>query len=158
MVDEQPDNDMRLLAIAYLEFFAKNDKASMRLLERDRRLIVRSVGAFGWFLMDAVVIPTKHGVGWADGWVEVDFRSRTDPAFAATLLRRNAYRRLARGRVVCTRHNLRKATCEVAAMLCMAYAAEAGLAQSVSAREAMLHTLHELRSRFGHASDANKSA
>ncbi|WP_274032583.1 hypothetical protein [Streptomyces sp. MMBL 11-1] len=157
MVDKQPGDDMRLLAIAYMEFWARGDKASMRLLERDRRQIAQAVGAFAWFLMDTVVIPVQHGVGWADGWVEVDFRRRTDPEFTASLLRRRRYRRLAQGRVLRARPHLRKATREVAGMLCLAYSVEAAHDCEVSAREAILHALGRVRNRFCHTGDGNKN-
>ena len=153
MVDTQPGDDARLLAIAYLEFWARGDRASMRLLERDRRQIAQAVGGFALFLMDSVVIPVQHGVGWADGWVEVDFRRRADPAFTATLLRRNGYRRLGQGRFLFARHHLRKTTREVAAMLCLAYAVEVGQERGVSTREAILHMLARVRNRFCHTGD-----
>lgn len=158
MVDEQHGDDMRLLGIAYLEFFAKDDKENMRLLERDRRLIARSVGSFAFFLMDSVYIPDRHGIAWTQGWVEVDFRKRTDPEFAATLYRRGRYRRMSQGLVLFPRRHLRKVTHDVARMLCVAYISEAPSEEPVKAREAILYMLQGLRERFCHTGDAPRNA
>lgn len=147
---------MRLLAIAYLEFFVKGDTENLRLLERDRRLIARAVGGFAFFLMDAVVIPARHGIAWTESWVEVDFRRRTDPEFAATMSVRRRYRLLAQGRGLFLQRRLRKTTHDVASMLCVAYAAEPDRDEQAKARDAILHMLRGLKRRFGHTSDAHR--
>ncbi|MFC9505440.1 hypothetical protein [Streptomyces sp. NPDC057002] len=154
MVEDKSGDDARLLSLAYVEFFAKGDRKSMRLMERDARLMARLMGNFALFLMDAVVIPVQHGISWTDGWVEVDYRSRTDPEFKATLIRRGRYRRLAKGYTLRPKRRLRRTARDAAGMLCMAWVAEYGEDRSVSPADAVVEMLGDLRPRFCQTGDA----
>ncbi|MGW3860669.1 hypothetical protein ACWEDZ_04205 [Streptomyces sp. NPDC005047] len=159
MAENTGGDDKRLLALAYVEFWAKRDTASMRLMERDARRLVRSIGAFGFLLMDLVVIPAQHGVGWQDGWVEVDFRRRTDPELRASFIKRSRWMRVARGGTLLPRRRLRRNVHEIAAMLCMAYAAaHPTREESVTVEAAIVEMLGYFRERFCHSGDAHRNA
>ncbi|MFH9731838.1 hypothetical protein [Streptomyces sp. NPDC017260] len=157
MVDQTSGDDMRLLSFAYVESLLNEDKGAARYLERDSKLMVRSVGGLAFFLMDAVVIPVENGIGWTDGWVEVDFKARIDPGFKANLIRRGQYRRLARGFTVRPKRRLRRAARECVDMLCVAFLVEHGKERSATRREAALEMVGHFRERLCHSGDAQSN-
>jgi hypothetical protein len=158
MADEQPGDDMRLLCLAYIESLVREDSPNTEYLERDSRVMARSMGRLAWYLMDAAVIPLENGVNWRDGWVEVDFRSRTDPRFKANLTRRGRYRRMAKGYTLRPRHRLRHTAVACMDMLCAAYVLKYGRRPDVTHREAVLEMLAYFRRRFCQMGDTQRNA
>ncbi|MFE2539017.1 hypothetical protein [Actinacidiphila glaucinigra] len=158
MPDHTPADDARLISAAYIEFHVKRDAENLRLLERDTRYLAKAVGSFALFLMDAVVIPERHGISWTHGWVEVDFLRRTNPQFRATLGRRDQYRRQALGRTLRPRARLRRTAHEVTSMLCLAYTVEHGRHTDADVPEAVSLMLNTFRRRFCHSSDRKRNA
>lgn len=157
MGNDNAGDDLRLLGLAYVEFLAKGDRASLRLLERDKRRVGRAVSGIAVYLMDAILIPVQHEIVWQTSWVEVDFRRRTEPELAVTLAIRDRYRRHARGLVLLPRRHLRKNAEDIMRMLGMAYLFEER-DEDVTARDAILTMLYELREKFCHSGDAQSNA
>lgn len=155
MADKAAGDDLRLLSIAYIEYLLTDNRQATHLLEREPRILVRSVGSLAWFLMDAVVIPAENGICWDDGWVSVDFRARTDPHFKANLLRRGRYRRLASGYALRRKHRLRRAAQDCVDMLCVAHISKYGRTRQVTREEAALEMVRHFRERFFHSGDGH---
>lgn len=163
MTQPKPDDDPRLLAIAYVQFAVQNGDLECRksrlLLEQDSRHVARAVGAFAFFLMDIAWLPAIHKVAWRTPWVEVDVRRRLDPVLRRELRRRERYHRIAMGWNVRPRRALRQAARDCVGMLWVAYQAECGPDAPVTCgTEGVMEMLHRYRQRFSHSSGSEKNA
>lgn len=154
-------DDPRLWALAYVEFYATGDAPSMRLLEKEVgvRRLSKAVADLAFYLMDTVFLPVQHGVCWMESWVEVDALSRTDPEFAASLKRRNRYRRQALGRTLLCGVLLRGTARDTVELLWLAYQVEDHSGrQRLYGSTAIVAMLGKYRALICHSGDAGENA
>ncbi|MEV5264792.1 hypothetical protein [Streptomyces werraensis] len=151
-------DDMRLLSFAYVQALVQEDEEARRFLERDSRWMAKCVAGLAFFLMDLVVIPVENGVDWRDGWVEVDFKARSDPKFRANLFRRGRYRRLAMGATVRPKRRLRRTARDCVDMLYLAHLSKHGRDSEVPPPQAVLDMLAYFRERFIHLGGAARKS
>lgn len=154
LTEQRSGDDPRLLSFAYVQALVEEDEGARRFLEKDARWTAKCVGGLAYFLMDLVVIPVENGVGWRDGWVEVDFKARSDPEFKANLFRRNRYRRLALGFTVRPRRRLRRTARDCVDMLYLAHLSKHGRDSDVPPCQAVLDMVAHFRDRLSHLGDA----
>lgn len=96
MAEESVMSERWLTATAYVQFQVNGDEESCRLMERDARDLVKSLGMFGFYLMGHAVFP-KYGVDSDTAWWDADATRHTDPVFRRMWDKREKFREVGQG-------------------------------------------------------------